>query len=202
VKDGVEHESGEGEPMKTNQRFGQTFIVTRQSAEPGSPCEGAFHYLPALTHLAGPVERDASKWVRALAIYPRNELLKDQISETLFQLSRINPMLRAAGVRPLRVGTLFGPTPKSKWKVEEVWKLRPDGSRVCPFLACPRSGCDSPLVWKGDDIQAGIERVSCPKCGHEVKEDEIVLTRDGLVHRQESNGHIRRCRFAERFESA
>lgn len=137
-------------------------------------------YLPALTHLAGLIEKDASKWVRALAIYPRNELLKDQISETLFQLSRINPALRAKGVRPLRVGTLFGPTPKNTWRVAEEWKLLPDNSRICPFLACPSPGCDSPLVWKRDDIQAKIERVSCPKCGHQVREDEIVLTRDGL----------------------
>ena len=140
-------------------------------------------YLPALTHLVGLVERDDSKWVRGLAIYPRNELLKDQISETLSQLSLINPVLRASGVRPLRVGTLFGPTPTRAKDVEEgekKWQLLPDGSRVCPFLSCPRPGCDSPLVWKVVDIEAATERVSCPKCGHKVSEDEIVLTRDGL----------------------
>ena len=69
-------------------------------------------YLPALTHLVGLVERDPSPWVRALAIYPRNELLKDQVSETLSQTRRMRPVLKANGKRSLSIGTLFGGTPK------------------------------------------------------------------------------------------
>jgi hypothetical protein len=37
-------------------------------------------YLPALVHLAGGLGSDP--WTRCLALYPRNELLKDQFSET------------------------------------------------------------------------------------------------------------------------
>jgi len=67
-------------------------------------------YVPALTHLASLVEQ-TSHWTKAIAIYPRNELLKDQFSETYAEARRLDDtLLRHAG-RKLTIGTFFGPTP-------------------------------------------------------------------------------------------
>lgn len=138
-------------------------------------------YLPALTHLVGLIERDPSNWVRALAIYPRNELLKDQVSETISQARKINQVLRYSGLRPLRIGTLFGPTPNHAGDVAKKWAKDADGAHVCPFLVCPDSSCGGQFVWSEEDLKNERERVSCPKCGLTMEPDEIVLTRNRLM---------------------
>ncbi len=68
-------------------------------------------YLPALTHLAGLVEQ-SSHWTKAIAIYPRNELLKDQFSETYAEARRLDALLLRQAGRKLTIGAFFGPTPR------------------------------------------------------------------------------------------
>jgi hypothetical protein len=55
---------------------------TLVSAGTGSGKTLAF-YLPALARIVSHIQRDAgtSRWVKVLALYPRNELLKDQFAE-------------------------------------------------------------------------------------------------------------------------
>lgn len=136
-------------------------------------------YLPALTHLAGSIESDASSWTRALALYPRNELLKDQFAETLRQIRKVNPLLAEKGKRGLVIGAFFGPTPDIASHVAEKWHRHPIG-RICPFLSCP--SCGSQLVWADSEITLGIERLRCTdsNCAGAVGPDEVRLTRDSM----------------------
>ncbi|MFM2219855.1 MAG: hypothetical protein RL240_4173 [Planctomycetota bacterium] len=134
-------------------------------------------YLPALTHLVGLIESDASNWVRALAIYPRNELLKDQVSETLSQTRKLRPALVAKGKRPLSIGTLFGPTPKDAFEAGKKWRKRDIDPCICPFLICPVPACGGELEWRDDDRKVSHERLKCRKCECIVDSTEVILTR-------------------------
>src|ERR1035441_9429036 len=44
MKDGIEHESEESQPVKASQRGGQSFIVSGESAETGGPCKGTLDH--------------------------------------------------------------------------------------------------------------------------------------------------------------
>jgi len=137
-------------------------------------------YLPALTHIAT-LMSEKSFWTKALAIYPRNELLKDQFLETYRETRRIDHVLIREKGRKLVIGAFFGPTPRSA-SVEEIqkkWASQGDGY-VCPYLPCPK--CEGPLVWKESDIIKKIERLHCltRDCRTTVEADAVVLTRDKM----------------------
>ena len=62
-------------------------------------------------------------WVKALSIYPRTELLKDQLAETFKRSRMLDQALIDNGKRPILMGAFFGSTPtkadynsvKNKW---------------------------------------------------------------------------------------
>jgi hypothetical protein len=144
-------------------------------------------YLPTLVHLAGMLERNTEFWTRALAIYPRNELLKDQFSEVCSRLKRVNVTLAKFHKRGLRIGAYFGDTPNddtqfdSKDGRKQSWSRRGNGW-ICPFLRCITEGCDGQMVWLDSDRQKSIERLNCDHCGNMVDENIIVLTRKRMRH--------------------
>lgn len=140
-------------------------------------------YLPALTYIAGLVKKTAY-WTKALAIYPRNELLKDQFSETYVEARRLDATLTAQGQRKILIGAFFGLTPRqanledyaliNNWKAER-------GGFTCPYIRCPR--CGGALSWKRSSLEQAKEQLTCLEstCGAVVREDEIVLTRDRMA---------------------
>jgi len=136
-------------------------------------------YIPALAHIATLV-RIGSHWTKAIAIYPRNELLKDQFSEVYMEARRLDQFLAQAGRRPITIGAFFGPTP-TKASVEAVeakeWGPLGDGY-LCPFLRCPL--CQGELKWSREDLAASIERLVCVTCGARVDGDEVLLTRQRM----------------------
>ena len=144
-------------------------------------------YLPALTHIAGMVKK-TTYWTKALAIYPRQELLKDQFSETYVEARRLDAVLQQAGQRKLTIGAFFGLTPKQasyltpppNSQFESLWP-RESGGFTCPYLRCPK--CCGSLSWRRDDIEKGRERLVCltPSCSTEIGEDEVILTRDRMA---------------------
>ncbi len=154
---------------------------TMVCAGTGSGKTWAF-YLPALTRLVGMLEKDSTQWTRALAIYPRNELLKDQLTETVRQVQRLKPLLRAHRVRPLQIGTFFGPTPRNPKDVVEPSYGKPwvphDNGRVCPFLVCPT--CARPMIWRDTDREQSIERLVCVAGDVTLEPEDVVLTRARL----------------------
>ena len=136
-------------------------------------------YLPALLKIAPTL--DDSRWTRCLAIYPRNELLKDQLSETYQQARRIDAALLANGKRKLVIGTLFGATPKHKGVVQyqNGW-VATTGGFICPYMSCPSDSCNGQMVWQDSDRQADVERLVCRECGTATEPDELILTREKL----------------------
>ena len=137
-------------------------------------------YLPAFAWLSGAVTDRAV--ARILAVYPRNELLKDQLTQALGEIDR----LKDAPARSLRVGALFGPTPHDARNVESPgrgrspWPEHAVGGRVCPYVVCPR--CGDVLIWPEVDRAAGREALSCVRtgCGFTVPAGQFALTRSGM----------------------
>lgn len=134
-------------------------------------------YLPALLRIAEAV-RPGEVWTKALAIYPRTELLKDQFAETYRMARRLDPVMTAPR-RPITIGAYFGSTP-SRADREDIarrgWTPRQQHF-VCPWLPCPRCGGD--LLWREADIDKACERLTCaaPRCGTQIPDHEVVLTR-------------------------
>jgi hypothetical protein len=154
-------------------RAGGTIIT----AGTGSGKTLAF-YLPTLSWLAE--EIDETHATRVIAIYPRNELLKDQLVQCLAELDRLGEI----GTRPIRIGALFGPTPTERKWVEEgrtPWPVHAAGGRRCPYIYCPR--CHSPLIWADADRHASSERLHCVSCTYSADEPQFAITRDGIRER-------------------
>ncbi|MDW9709538.1 DEAD/DEAH box helicase [Sinorhizobium meliloti] len=139
-------------------------------------------YLPALMRIAEAV--DDSYWTKAIAIYPRTELLKDQFAEAYRMARRLDVTLARQGKRKITVGAFFGSTPNSVQKpfFSDDWRETRAG-RICPWLRCP--SCDAELAWRKKDLIDGVERLSClqPSCNKVIGPDEIVLTRHSLNNR-------------------
>jgi hypothetical protein len=139
-------------------------------------------YLPALAHLAGLV-RANQYYTKALAVYPRTELLKDQLSETFLQARRLDGVLAQEG-RKLLIAAFSGLTPEDATafsvKKNKAWVER-NGHFACPLLRCPE--CEGVLLWRKADLEAGKERLHCEQsgCSGKVEEDELILTRSRLA---------------------
>ncbi|MEA2569255.1 MAG: hypothetical protein QOI24_1256 [Acidobacteriota bacterium] len=152
------------------------------SAGTGSGKTLAF-YLPAFALMFASVSGDY--WTKVLAIYPRNELLKDQLREALVNARKMRPVLHQHGKRSLAIGALYGDVPKSGNEVlsEEKWRrVQIEGGMayVCPFVLCPT--CSEPMGWLRTDLERGVERLICVRrgCGDSVGSDEIRLTRSSM----------------------
>lgn len=162
--------------------------ATLVSAGTGSGKTLAF-YLPAMARIAAHIRRDkpSSRWVKVLALYPRNELLKDQFAEVYAQARALDASLAAEGKRKILIATYFGPTPANVKAAEQgfgdekrgKWPDHRDGI-ICESIRCPTEACQGNLVWLNEDRQRNLERLRCDTCGHRILEDEIVLTRERL----------------------
>lgn len=153
------------------------------SAGTGSGKTLAF-YLPAFAHMFASVSGDY--WTKVLAIYPRNELLKDQLREALVNARKMRPVLHQHGKRGIAIGALYGDVPTSGNDVlsDDKWRrIQIDGSAayICPFVNCPT--CLEAMGWLRTDVEQGVERLICTRrdCGDSVGSDEIRLTRSRML---------------------
>ncbi len=141
-------------------------------------------YLPAFSRVARKVRKD-DHWTKVLALYPRRELLKDQLSDAYENARRLDDTMLDAGKRKITVGAYYGDTPKRAKSVlqhDDLWPQDPNGrDYLCPYLQCPR--CESALRWNREDIERGIERLECTgrNCPHVVEENEVRLTRQSIL---------------------
>ncbi|UPK63612.1 DEAD/DEAH box helicase [Rhodococcus pyridinivorans] len=129
-------------------------------------------YLPTLTHLAA---TDRARGVpRIIAIYPRIELLRDQLRNLLITC-------RSLGRSAPRVGVLYGAVPHARADAEHAtysaWKKVPEGL-VCPVIGCFNDDCNGDLVWPR--TSGAVERLVCNKCGSVVGPDILAFTRDRI----------------------
>jgi DEAD/DEAH box helicase/Helicase conserved C-terminal domain len=136
-------------------------------------------YLPALISIVSEVQR-GDWWTKAVCLYPRQELLKDQLSEAYALTLRATAALSQNGRRPLVLGSLFGPTPftASEEAVSQAgWVARPDGY-VCPFLRCPN--CAADMVWSKQMIGLQREVLACSECDTRTDGMTLRLTRQAV----------------------
>lgn len=134
-------------------------------------------YMPMLAWICD--HSDADPGVQALALYPRNELLKDQLRVLVSYALRLRTVGREQD--PVSLATWFGPTPHSAKIVREDkaegWRKTTSG-HVCPFLRCPDSACEGDLVWPSRELQNNVELLRCTGCGTEIPGSVLRLTRE------------------------
>lgn len=138
-------------------------------------------YLPALTFIGSELVAKRKDAVKALAIYPRNELLKDQFIETLRQTRKLNTELAKKGVRKVRIAALFGMVPLDKDAIyrdymKTAWSRHRDGMS-CQYIPCPTDSCRGKMVWRTADLENSFERLHCDSCMQTIEPDEVILTR-------------------------
>lgn len=138
-------------------------------------------YLPALSHISQLLQDSPSKqrWVKAIALYPRNELLKDQLGEVYSQARCLDSVLASVGHK-IALGALFGDTPTTSRYLSKRWRMV-GADAVCPYFSCPQTGCGGSMMWREADRSRELERLYCDTCGHLVAEDELILTRKRLA---------------------
>ncbi|MEU4517446.1 protein DpdJ [Amycolatopsis sp. NPDC024027] len=142
-------------------------------------------YLPAFTAIRQWMMRGGGG-VHTLALYPRTELLRDQLRDALQSVENVESADVPAGRRPLRVGVLYGDTPQSGEQLEQRldtwyknWEKQRDGL-ICPFLSCP--ACErGKLKWADRDRTRGVEQLVCVTCRHRVEDGRLALTRRSLL---------------------
>ena len=103
-----------------------------------------------------------------LALYPRNELLRDQAREALRAVTELGPLDGAPASRPARIGLLYGkplvPVTCDASRDWRAWKRRGQGW-ASPYFPCVTEDCQGSLVWSDADRAAGRERLVCSACG-------------------------------------
>jgi len=150
-------------------------MATIVTAGTGSGKTLAF-YLPALASITRHhLLKDRTLWVKVVALYPRSELLKDQLREVI---KRVEGLRRVFQDIPYRVGALFGDTPS-----EAQWCKWPKsgGNYNCPVLKCIHPNCNGVMVWHKEDHECGIERLICHDCQWTITGDVFPLTRKSLI---------------------
>ncbi len=131
-------------------------------------------YLPAIaTVLRNKIENDQTPWVKVVAIYPRTELLKDQVKEVINQVLTLDDSFDK--FLPV-VGVMYGDTPSNsngcKWK-------KSGNNYICPYLRCPK--CQGDMHWMEDDKESGVERLICSDCAWEIPGSAFPLTRKSIT---------------------
>ncbi|MFC8044261.1 protein DpdJ [Nocardia sp. NPDC057353] len=135
-------------------------------------------YLPAFASMAG----RAQKGIHTLAIYPRVELLRDQLAETIRLANQLHETRVTS--RRVRIGVLYGDTPRDTsdaWQFENkrsAWKQRRNGF-VCPYFGCPSCNVGE-LIWWNSDRSTGVERLRCANCSHTIAPPSLALTRKSI----------------------
>lgn len=154
-------------------------LATIVCAGTGSGKTLAF-YLPALASIARHLTTGANDgpWVKAVALYPRTELLKDQLREVLGRTLALTAALPAGTRVRTRVGALFGDTPHSARFCD--WR-RVGDDLVCPILSCLK--CQGEMRWREADRNTGRERLVCADCAFELDGDIFPLTRESIKKR-------------------
>ena len=164
-----------------------TFIQNIKSASSTIICAGtgsgktnAFFW-PALSNIVDDTVKNPGTRVRALAIYPRNELLKDQFNEAWKQCRKLDDLVKSEGGRKLKIGALFGDTFRdinhAKLEAREKNKL----FHVFSLLKCRNDDCLGEMRWNKAEFENNKELLRCSSCANEVGADEVLLTRNAMA---------------------
>ena len=156
-------------------------------------------YLPALTHTLS--SSGSTGIPRIVAIYPRVELLRDQLAVILKMVTDLSD----GETGRLQVGVLYGATPENRKDASHTshrgWSAKADGLKS-PIVTCLRDGCPGELIWPNGETEGRLLR--CVKCGFELKSlvftrqslkarpPEILFTTTEMVNRSLGKSHMRR----------
>ena len=141
----------------------------------GSGKTNAF-YWPALANIASDILGASELRLRALAIYPRIELLKDQFNEAWHQSRKLDAVMAAVGGRGIRIGALFGDTIESL----ATAKYTDKAYHSFDYLKCATLNCRGEMRWIKADFDRGVERLECSQCHFEVTSEQVSLTRESM----------------------
>jgi hypothetical protein len=178
-------------------RSDQALVI---GAGTGSGKTKAF-YIPAMAEIADTMTPDA--YLKALAIYPRIELLKDQLGEAFLEARKLDDFLTQKQRRTITIGAYYGDTPVSaKFLLDAewtTWAKAPEKRGVdgweCPFFTCPSATCEhdpQPLIWYREDVEKEAReneqnrfgtyaRLRCPHCLLVVHSHQLLFTRQQLT---------------------
>jgi hypothetical protein len=121
------------------------------------------------------VDGKNSGWVKVVALYPRTELLKDQLREVLQRIRSLQAELPDGKGVQICIGALYGDTPLSARYCN--W-AKVGNDSVCPTLACP--DCGGELRWLQKDRNEGKERLVCASCGAVLDGSVFPITRESM----------------------
>lgn len=148
-------------------------LATIVCAGTGSGKTLAF-YLPAIASITRHcLSGDSLPWVKTIALYPRSELLKDQLREVIGRTNKLSTAYKGVSVR---VGALYGDTPSDvRWcKWDKI-----GNDFICPSLRCII--CNGDMRWHQSDYSLGKERLQCHDCGWDIEGEVFPLTRKSLA---------------------
>lgn len=151
-------------------------------------------YIPALAHLvAAPANVPG---VQVLALYPRKELLKDQLRETYAEARKLDDLLRRLNRPLIRVGAYYGDVPTDaddllRGRRESWHRTRDRTGWICPYVNCPRCGHQS-MIWLDEDVRREADenqrgnfgrhaRLRCQDCNEQVSSEHVSLTRRQML---------------------
>ncbi|MGW0927597.1 protein DpdJ [Streptomyces sp. NPDC002644] len=130
-------------------------------------------YLPAFAAMAD----DRNSGVHTLALYPRIELLRDQLSEAVKNALG----LRRRGLPSPRIGVLYGRTPPTVNHIlqgDYEWQAY-GTARVCPYLTCP-AGDGGLMLWHDAARVRGSQALECSVCQREIPDGLLSLSREAI----------------------
>lgn len=137
-------------------------------------------YLPGLALLGARLDAPSGGAARILAVYPRQELLKDQMSTAVKQILRLDNVWSQLGRRP-RISALYSDAPIQLSRVREKWERR-GNYFICPYIRSPdgnRMGIHE------DDIRSDTERLRELLCdgsvGIELGPESVVISRQRML---------------------
>ena len=147
-------------------------------------------YVPAMAHIVDDMlNTDTSPRVRVIAIYPRTELLKDQLAEAYSEARKLDELLQSHSVRKITVGAYYGDTvlnaqDSNRFGEGKNWPpdKTEDGRKgyVSPYMRCPRDG--GRLLWLEQEKEANQYHLVCEhtNCGTVVSGKDLLLTREQM----------------------
>jgi len=147
-------------------------------------------YLPAFALIIEDIKKNHYPFTKVLGVYPRVELLKDQVKEAIAQIKDLSCFFEAEKIRKIKIGAYFGDTPPSSSDIKDSrfykWTKGEIGY-VCPYVLCPNGhglmewgeeSLNQEISRNADGYYGEFEVLCCPKCGEQVS--SIQLTRKSM----------------------
>jgi hypothetical protein len=148
-------------------------------------------YVPAMAEIAATLSLD--RYVRAMALYPRVELLKDQLLEAFQEARKLDPLLDEHKPRQITLGAYYADTPVSAKMLlggATSWTFSTHHKGwECPFFFCPNTTHQPcALLWRREDVVREAEardgmhaQLRCPLCFFTISHSQFLLTREQML---------------------